>query len=45
MNDTSYPTLEAAIADRFGASVKILRSVPVGGGDINEARCLHLSDG
>lgn len=45
MNDTIYPSLEAAVADRFGASVKILRSAPVGGGDINEARCLRLSDG
>ena len=38
-------TLDAAIRDSFGESVSIERELRVSGGDINEARCLFLSNG
>lgn len=43
--DRLYNSLDAAVADRFGPGVRIESAAYVSGGDINEARCLSLSDG
>ena len=40
-----YESLEAAAAGCFGGDVVIEASSPVGGGDINDAACLRLSNG
>ncbi len=41
----SETDLDRVVADITGNDVTILRARPVGGGDINEARLLELSDG
>ena len=40
-----YDSLEAAVTGRFGEAIAIEASSHIGGGDINQARCLHLSNG
>ncbi len=45
MNDPIFDSLEAAVASCRAPGVRVVRTAPIGGGDINEARCLHLSDG
>ncbi len=40
-----YPSLEAAVRGCFGEDVQIRLSDWVSGGDINDARCQHLSNG
>ena len=40
-----YDSLGTAVADCFGADVRIARRDYVGGGDINDACCLNLSNG
>lgn len=45
MSDVSYHSLEEAVAVCFGEGVSIREVSFVGGGDINEARCLKLSSG
>ena len=45
MSLTSYDSLEEAIQSVFGKEVHIVKESFVGGGDINNASCLSLSDG
>ena len=40
-----YPSLEAAVASCFGSRVRIVRTVPVTGGVISDAACVHISGG
>lgn len=45
MSRNFYPSLAAAVAGSFGPGVAVVRSAPLSGGDINEARRLSLSNG
>lgn len=45
MDTARYDSLEAAAAGCFGKGVRIEKVSHVGGGDINTASCLHLSNG
>ena len=45
MSIRAYESIESAVAGCFGAGVKIVRTSYVGGGDINDASCLELSNG
>jgi len=44
-NKTEYRSLEFAVKDCFGGDVVVERTAHVGGGDINSAACLYLSNG
>ena len=45
MSLLSYNSLELAIESIFGNEVHIVKESYVGGGDINNASCLSLSNG
>lgn len=45
MKTKCYDSLSSAIADLYGATVRLTEKTPVSGGDINEAYALRLSDG
>ena len=40
-----FNSVEAGVKSCFGESVEIINKSFVSGGDINEARCLQLSNG
>ena len=39
-----YNSFEECLKEYYGGDTEIVKSLPVGGGDINEASCLVLSN-